>query len=269
MKCLKFKLETPYLVNFRKPYSTITILSYPFPPYTTVRGLLANALGLGDLWMARDDYNTELEDLKISLRPLNIPERFQDMVLMKKLKSNLKGGSKKPNEQTVAKKLDKYDWDLSILSDEELSIYGGLKYLRSTSAPFVKEFITPIACIIYILGGTKKLNELKESLEDPKRPLYIGGSDDFVIISDIEGPIDVVEIESDEIDSIVRINEEVQPLDKKRILGRIPYTFDVVNAKKRDYSRKDAIVASPLPNERLKLVRMIKCFKIGAENVAF
>ena len=219
--------------------------------------------------MARDDYNTELEDLKISLRPLNIPERFQDMVLMKKLKSNLKGGSKKPNEQTVAKKLDEHNWDLSILSDEELSIYGGLKYLRSTSAPFIKEFITPIACIIYVLGVVERLNELKEALEDPKRPLYIGGSDDFVIISDIEGPIDTVEIESDEVDSIVMVNEEVQPLDKKRILGRVPYRFDVVNAKKRDYSRTDVVVASPLPNERLKLTKMVKCFKIGTENVAF
>jgi len=265
MKCLKFKLETPYLVNFRKPYSTITILSYSFPPYTTVRGLLANALGLGDLWTARDDYNIGLEDLKISLKPLNVPERFQDMVLMKKLKPP--ADSKKRKD--LMKKLEYNDFNLDVLDEKEKELYERMRIPQNTSAPFVKEFITPVACIIYVLGEIEKLNELKEALDDPKRPLYIGGSDDFVIISDIEGPIDTVEIESDEVDSIVMINEEVQPLDKKRILGRVPYRFDVVNAKKRDYSRKDAIVASPLPNERLKLTKMIKCFKIGTENVAF
>ena len=270
MKCLRFKLETPYLVNFRRPFSTITILSYPFPPYTTIRGLLANALGLGDLQAARDDYNTELEDLKISLKPLNFPEQFQDMVLMKKLKSNLKGGSKKPNEQTVMKKLKESEWDLSILREEELLIYEGLKHPRSSSAPFVKEYITPIECLVYILGEENDILILKDAIENPKRPLYIGGSDDFVILSEMDDkPIDVEEIESDELDSIVRINGEVEPIDKTRIIGRVPYRFNEIDKKKRDYAREDVVVAAPLPGKKLKLTKRIRCFKVAADNVAF
>lgn len=265
MKCLKFKLETPYLVNFRKPFSTITILSYPFPPYTTVRGLLANALGLGDLWTARDSYNIELDDLKISLKPLNVPEHFQDMVLMKKLKPPADSRKRK----NLMKKLEGNDFDLDALDETERRLYERMRIPQNTSAPFVKEFITPIACIIYVLGDTEKLNELKEALGDPIRPLYIGGSDDFVIISDIKDPIDAVEIKSDEIDSIVMVDERVQPLDKKRILGRVPYKFTAVNVKKRDYARKDVVVATPIPNERIKLTKTIECFRIGTENVAF
>ena len=262
MKCLRFRLETPYLVNFRKPFSTISILSYPFPPYTTIRGLLGNALGL-----KVDDYSLQ-EKFGISLKPLSVAERTQDMVLMKKLKSSLKGGSKKPNEQSVVKKLREHNWDLSLLSDEELAIYGGLKHPRSTSAPFVKEFITPIVCSIYVLGEEKDLNELKQALENPARPLYIGASDDFVVICDIK-IVDAKKTKTDEVDSIVRINGELQPADKKRVVGRIPYKFETINVKKRDYSREDVVVAAPEPNEKVKLNNAIECYDVEGEYVAF
>lgn len=256
MKCLRFRLETPYLVNFRKPFSTISILSYPFPPYTTIRGLLANALGL-----KVDDYSLQ-EKFEISLKPLSVAERTQDMVLMKKSKppANAK------NIKELIKKLD--ESGLSELTDKEKKLYEQLKKPQSTSAPFVKEFITPITCSIYVLGGEKDLNALKQALENPARPLYIGASDDFVVICDIK-TVDAVETKSDEIDSIVRINGEVQPIDRKRIVGRIPYKFKAINVKKRDYSREDVVVTAPEPNERLKLNNAIECYDVEGEYVAF
>ncbi|MCK5177807.1 MAG: CRISPR-associated protein Cas5, partial [Candidatus Aenigmarchaeota archaeon] len=51
LKCLVFDLEIPYLSTFRKPLSTISILTYNIPPFTTIQGLLANAFG-----MERDKY---------------------------------------------------------------------------------------------------------------------------------------------------------------------------------------------------------------------
>ena len=116
MNGLSFELETPYLVNFRKPFSTITILSYSFPPYTTIRGLLANSLGL-----ERDDYSLQ-DRFKVSLKPLNEPSRCQNMVLMKKLKSNL---SKK--ESDIRKKVENNKGDPSILNEEEMTIFERLK----------------------------------------------------------------------------------------------------------------------------------------------
>ena len=80
---------------------------------------------------------------------------------------------------------------------------------------------------------------------------------------------------SDEIDSIFRITPEIQPVDKKRIIGRVPYKFNVINKKKRDYSREDVIVASPSepeqnqPNPKLKLNKAVECYKIGDEYITF
>lgn len=43
---LKVTLDAPYFTSFRHPTTTSLILSYSIPPYTTIRGLIANALGL-------------------------------------------------------------------------------------------------------------------------------------------------------------------------------------------------------------------------------
>ena len=265
MKCLKFKIETIYLANFRKPFSTITILSYPFPPYTTIRGLLANALGLGDLVSKRDDYNEELADLKISLKPLNKPEKFQEIVLMKKLKPP----SDAKNRKELLNKLRKNKFDVSILTEKEKSFYERLRIPENTSAPFVKELITPIECFVFLLGEESRLIEIRRALSNPVRPLYIGSSDDFVVISNISQVIDAKETKSKEIDTIVKINGEVLPINRKQIIGRIPYIFRTTNKKKRDYSRIDWIVAVPEQGKKVLLNKSINCYKVGEEYVAF
>jgi CRISPR-associated protein Cas5h len=257
MNCLSFELETPYLVNFRKPFSTITILSYSFPPYTTIRGLLANSLGL-----ERDDYSLQ-DRIKVSLKPLNSPGKSQNMVLMKKLKSHLN-----KNEGYIIKKVENNKGDSSILNEEERIIFEGLKHIRSSSAPFIKEYLAPVLCKIFVLGEEKDIYELGKALEDPARPLYIGASDDFVVISNIK-LFNAKEAKSDKIDSIVRLNDEVEPIDKRRIVGRVPYKFAAINIKKRDYSREDAIVAAPKPGSKLELNEPVICYEIGDEHVAF
>jgi CRISPR-associated protein Cas5h len=257
MNCLSFELETPYLVNFRKPFSTITILSYSFPPYTTIRGLLANSLGL-----ERDDYSLQ-ERFKVSLKPLNEPGKSQNMVLMKKLKSNLS-----KNESDISKKVENNKGYPSILSEEERIVFEGLKHIRSSSAPFIKEYVTPVLCKIFVLGEEKDIHELRKALEDPARPLYIGASDDFVVISNIK-LFNAKETKSNKIDSIIRLNEQVEPTDKRRIVGRVPYKFAAINTKKRDYSREDAIVAAPKPGAKLELNESVECYEIGDEYVAF
>ncbi|MBI4896711.1 MAG: CRISPR-associated protein Cas5 [Candidatus Aenigmarchaeota archaeon] len=76
----KFRLDGVYFTTFRKPTSTSLILSYSIPPYTTIRGLLANALG-----MKRDDYS--LQDwFKIGIKPLSFSNRSREMAKLLKLK---------------------------------------------------------------------------------------------------------------------------------------------------------------------------------------
>lgn len=59
----KARVDGLYFATFRKPASTSIILSYSIPPYTTIRGLLANALG-----MKRDDYSIQ-DWIKIGIVP--------------------------------------------------------------------------------------------------------------------------------------------------------------------------------------------------------
>ncbi|MGB9614786.1 MAG: CRISPR-associated protein Cas5 [Fervidobacterium sp.] len=77
---LKFRLEGLYFTTFRKPTSTSLIMSYAIPPYTTIRGLIANALGL-----KRDDLSVQ-DWIKIGIKPLNFSNRSREMAKMLKLK---------------------------------------------------------------------------------------------------------------------------------------------------------------------------------------
>lgn len=265
MNGLSFVLETLYIINFRKPYSTITLLSFPFPPFTTIRGLIANAMGMGDLLNNRDKYNEDLNELAISLKPLNSPYRFLDMVLMKKLKQP--ADAKKRRE--VLEKVEKNNYDLSILNEQEKLLYQKLCLPQNTSGPFVKEYISPLKCKIYLKGDQTLLNEVSTALMSPVRPLYLGASDDFVILSECL-PIDFEQIESKFIDSTIKVDKEIYPLNKKLIVGRVPYRFvEYGSKKKRDYYREDWIIAAPKVDERVELNKKIDCFRVNDEYIAF
>jgi CRISPR-associated protein Cas5h len=149
-----------------------------------------------------------------------------------------------------------------------MTIFKSLSRIRSTSAPFIKEYVTPVICKIFVLGENNDIHELRKAIEDPIRPLYMGSSDDFVIINNINIS-NANETRSNKIDSIIRLNEVVEPIDKRRIVGRVPYKFTAINMKKRDYSREDAIVAAPKPGSSLELNEIIECYEIGGELIAF
>jgi len=61
--------EMPYFACFRKPTSTSLVLTYPVPPFTTIIGMVANALGY-----SRPKYFEGIvklqEVLWLNLRPL-------------------------------------------------------------------------------------------------------------------------------------------------------------------------------------------------------
>ncbi|HAX97900.1 MAG TPA: hypothetical protein DCY12_03140 [Candidatus Atribacteria bacterium] len=265
MNGLSFILETPYIVNFRKPYSTITLLSFPFPPFTTIRGLIANAMGMGDLLDNRDAYNKDLNDLQISLKPLNLPDRFFDMALMKKLKPP--ADTKK--RRGVLEKVEKSNYDLSALTKQEKLLYQKLCSPQNTSGPFVKEYIAPSRCKIYLKAEKELLKDISAALIKPSRPLYIGASDDFVIVSQCS-PVVLIPTKSKFIDSIVKVDNHIYPLNKKLIVGRIPYKFiEHYTKKKRDYYREDWIIATPMIGERVELNKQIDCFNTEHEYISF
>lgn len=76
----EFQLDALYFASFRRPVSTSLVLSYITPPYTTLRGLIANALG-----MKRDDYSIQ-DWIKIGISPPENWSRSREIAKMLKLK---------------------------------------------------------------------------------------------------------------------------------------------------------------------------------------
>jgi len=240
---------------------------------SSVRNSKSFSMILEHLAKAEDD---KLKNIAMSCKVLiseikKAKSELEVEKILKKLESYFKGSQM--NELNPKKITDSHIKKISesfLDSDNKHLKFLAENVNRMTSGPFVKEYITPIECLVYILGEENDLRALKDALENPKRPLYIGGSDDFVVISVLDNePIEIEEIEGDELDSIVRINGEATPIDKTRIVGRVPYRFSEINKKKRDYSREDVVVAAPIPGEKLKLTKPIRCFKIIDDNVAF
>jgi len=119
----KFKLEGLYFTTFRKPTSTSLIMSYSIPPYTTVRGILANALGL-----ERD--NLSLQDwIKIGINPLNFSDRSNEMAKMLKLKGTGETHQRVFPSSPMFKEflvLPSYDIYVAGENDKINGIYGAL-----------------------------------------------------------------------------------------------------------------------------------------------
>jgi len=173
---LKFRLDCPYFAAFRKPTSTSLILSYPIPPYTTIRGLISNALGL-----SRDDLRVQ-DWFKIGIRLLNF-EKSREMAKILKFKGT------------------------------------GKKYERTfPSAPMFKEFLVEPSYEIFLVGEESKINKVYSSLQNPKRPLYLGSSDDLVDLEIFE-PGKVDERETTEVWSAT------EGIYEGCIVEKVPYKF--------------------------------------------
>lgn len=140
---LSFFLETPFFACFRKPTTTSTIISYPIPPFTTVRGLLASCLG----WVPRDSLFLQGK-IVIGIKTARTVELTSEFAKI------LKGIGR---EDTPFR-----------------------RYFPSS--PMSRQFIVSPVYQVFVSGDEDILNDLASNLEDPQRPPYLGQSDDFTII---------------------------------------------------------------------------------------
>ncbi len=159
-----FDLECPYFACFRHPTSTSVILTYPIPPFTTIRGMLSNALGL-----LRNDFSLQ-DQLQIGIQVLTRIEQTRELAKILKL---------------LSKETD-------------------IRSTRSSfpSSPMYRYFLVRPAYRIYLGGELDLLNHLVQALNSPKRPLYLGQSDDMVTISRIR-LMDIVKGTSRTVHSLV------------------------------------------------------------------
>lgn len=147
MKGLQFDIEGIHFCCFRQPVSTSVILSYPIPPFTTIRGLIECAMG-----KQRDSYFLQ-DQIKIGLKPLNNPVKVTELARILKFISRQK-------EQTFQKNFP--------------------------SAPMFKSFLVNPRYRIFVTGEEELVKIIAEKLRSPERPCYLGLSDDMIDISHIK-----------------------------------------------------------------------------------
>ncbi|OEC88795.1 MULTISPECIES: CRISPR-associated protein Cas5 [Methanobacterium] len=174
---LKFRIEALYFTTFRKSTSTSLISSYSIPPFTTIRGIISNALGL-----KRDDLRVQ-NWINIGIKLQNNVNRSTEMAKVLKLKGN------------------------------------GKKYQKTfPSSPMFKEFLVNPIYDIYIAGEQGKIQDIYSALKNPKRPLYIGGSDELIDINVFE-PVEIGKVASKETFCAV------EGIHENCIIEKIPYKF--------------------------------------------
>jgi CRISPR-associated protein Cas5, N-terminal domain len=197
---LKFRIEALYFTNFRKSTSTSLINTYSIPPFTTLRGMISNALGL-----KRDDLRVQ-DWIKIGVKPQNNINLSTEMTKVLKLKGT------------------------------------GKQYQKMfPSAPIFKEFLVNPIYDIYIAGEEEIIQNIRDALKNPKRPLYIGASDELVDLTVFES----VEIEKKHFNEVYGV---VDGIHEDCIIEKIPYKFSrqveifLLNTKQYQFQKMEKSV---------------------------
>lgn len=274
MKALKFDLEVPFWCSFGD-FSSLNIkLSYPFPPLTTLFGLIQNSLGkpAPHIINEKSHYNSTIENyvenfnhLSFSIIIREAGEKIEDFVNIHKgnrkdgyerdfgpklnnyinssdetshLKDFIEENCENLSFNSILNKIKTYQFYLfvsdkefdsrheetfdeiyKILDDsnclhiiDEVKRYWNNKNIQYgywkpwLSTQIIRQRLINPYFSIYVLSdidtGEFSLENIKKALEDPKRPLYIGESDDVVNILGIS-IVDIEENVSNNISSIL------------------------------------------------------------------
>lgn len=217
MKGITFLLECPYFCCFRKPTSTSSMTTYPVIPYTTLRGLIANAMGL-----QRNDFTLQ-DKMIVGIVSLSSSYIFTELAKILKLKE----GEKRDRPQ----------------------IYP--------SSPMYKELLVNASMKIYLgIEDENYFNLIKNALNNPARPLYIGQSDDMVVITDIKGFDTVKKAPALSLMGIaLGIYNDCE-------LVRLPYKFKDLSTL--EYT---PVLSIPKPNNPITSKESAECYYFGDEGV--
>lgn len=211
MKGLVFDIEVLYFSTFRKPNSTSLILTYTIPPFTTIRGMIANALGL-----QRDDYSLQ-DTIKIGIAVKKFGFKNTEMAKILKLKEN---------------------------KNRPIRNYP--------SSPMFREYVVNPEYTVFLGSDEYTINKIFSALKFPERPLYLGQSDDLVDLT-VYSPIDVEEVEAENVDSVIY---EIVP---GSIIEKLPYKF-IEEEGKYNVEYKLVSIPSSLP---LRLTSTKKLWKFN------
>src|SRR5208283_931450 len=244
---LKVKIDCLNFATFRKPTSTSLLLSYSIPPYTTIRGLLANALG-----MKRDDYALQ-DEIKIGINPIKYSDKSKELAKTLKLISrDSKFRCISCNNSWITTTKSK---ECPRCKSAEIREIPNYKRVFSSTPMFKEILITP-RYDIYLGGEGGRIKQLYNALIQPSRPLYIGASDDLVD-TEVTEPF---EITQNTAHSIIGV---IEGIHENCIIEKIPYKF---TKQGKDYSLEYKTISIPL-NGVINLNREVSSWQFGNENV--
>ncbi|MFN3406798.1 MAG: type I-B CRISPR-associated protein Cas5b [Caldimicrobium sp.] len=163
VKILRVKIYQPE-AHYRIPYSYQRRLTYPIPPYSTVKGLICNLLGI--------DNEEKFKNLKNGLS-LAIYGRYESLVKEYIWFRNLKKSSH----------TDKFG------SVKNRSINGIIQH-PGGQAPVKIDVLYNVDLIIYIYHkDVSKLEEIKRAFESPAHrlsSLHLGRAEDWIVIKEVK-----------------------------------------------------------------------------------
>jgi CRISPR-associated protein Cas5 subtype I-B len=274
MKVLKFDVEIPYWCSF-KQFGTVNIQqTYPFPPPPTIFGMIQNALG-----KLQKDYNG-FEKLNFAIIVRNESEKLDDYsnimkgnreqkssrsALRDELSSKFKDVEKQLkkeglNEEKINEKKKEYErrfWDEK---RNKLGAYAIEKIWMKTQVTRQK-LINPKYSIFLKShdNAEHSLKNISEALRYPKRPLYLGESDDFVIINmNKDGIMDAG-------------NKEMQSSQIKSVIPGIHMNSHVVKipntTREQENTAKEGSIIVSIPKGDIG--KPISCYEIDGENIVF
>lgn len=274
MKVLKFEVDVPYWCSF-KQFGTVNIQqTYPLPPPPTIFGMIQNALGkphkdykgfkkLKFAIIVRSD-GEKLDDYSNIMKG-NREQKSSRSALKDKLSSELKDLERQLKKESLSeeeinekkKEYEKRFWEEKI---NEFGSYAIEKIWMRTQVTRQK-LISPKYTIFLKSddSGEHSLKNISEAFRHSKRPLYLGESDDFVIISmNKDGIMDVddKEIQSSKIKSVI------PGIHTNSHVVKIPNT-----TREQDNSAKEGSIIVSIPKGDIG--KPISCFKVDGENIVF
>lgn len=192
-KILFIELFQPF-AQYRNPFTFYYAQTFPLPPKSTIIGMLQNAL---DDWYG-NKYNDSWDDLRISIHG-----EFESIFW---------------NYQNLIKGYPLFSAG-RLIDECSRQIYN--EGLRSQRSPVYQEELFNGRLFIFLDGKEKLVSELHKALEQPKKVLMLGRSEDIVFIRRVM-LIDDRSIEKKTIEGDIKIPystyiiEEKFPIKNKR-----------------------------------------------------
>ena len=200
-KILTFGLICPFWTSFRNPSTVNVHVTYPFPPLTTLYGMLNAARGMPQ------DWHDDRDEWQISL----VVERSGQLI------------------ETFSKILKIYEEKRGKAEVAE-DRYGKAVFDRTT---VMRQKMISVHYTVYLKSVETQLIQAQRALLSPQWPLYLGESDDLV---DVLSPR-IIEVEPI---LARRIHSILPGLAEGCRLVKVPYRFvrqgKIWNVEQRLYS---------------------------------